>query len=432
MTAYDLLFRPGVATRVEVDDRNLLFCAVHRKTGQVPDQRQVILDGLAHPIGAERLEDLVRPGQSVVILFDDITRPTPAAAILPPILDALRRAGIRDADIRLFAALGTHRPMTDAELRAKLGADAVGRYKIINREYLDGDFVSLGTTPSGIPIEVDRAVMEADVKIAVGNVVPHITAGWGGGSKILLPGACSRITTDMMHYVGCIIQPVLEVLGVRDTRPRAEMDAIARRVGLDFIVNTVLDEEGHLLGVFAGDVVEAHRRAVALAEQVMVIPIPRQADILIVSANPCHVDYWQGLKPYAYAHLAVREGGIIIFMLDGAEHLCGDAPSHEPTLHKYMRRPFDELVAAVERGEVDDLVGLNLPLYHAVLYPRVQKTICVTNHLTPGDLEVLGFDSAPTVQAALEQAYGVLGRDAKVGVIPFGGETLTRVGPAIG
>ena len=102
----------------------------------------MILDALANPIGTERLEDLVKPGQSVVILFDDITRPTPAAAILPPILDALRRAGMRDADIRLFAALGTHRPMTDAELRAKLGADAVGRYKIINREYLDGDFVT--------------------------------------------------------------------------------------------------------------------------------------------------------------------------------------------------------------------------------------------------------------------------------------------------
>jgi nickel-dependent lactate racemase len=427
MATFDLLFRPGVATRVEVDDRNLLFRAMHRKSSQIPDQRQVILDALAHPIGANRLETWVKPGQSVVILFDDITRPTPAAALLPPILEALHGAGVRAEDIRLFAALGTHRPMTAAELRAKLGADVAERYTIINREYLDGDFVNLGQTPSGIPIEVDRMVVEADVKIAIGNVVPHITAGWGGGSKILLPGACSRNTTDKMHYIGCIIQPVLEVLGVRDTRPRAEMDAIARRVGLNFIVNTVLDEDGRLLGVFAGDVVAAHRRAVALAAQVMIIPIPRQADILIVSAHPCHVDYWQGLKPYAYAHLAVREGGVIIFLLDGAEHLCGDAPSHEPTLRKYMLCSFEELVAAVERGEVDDLVGLNLPLYHATLHRRVQKTICVTNHLTPDDLAVLGFDSAPTVQAALAQAQALLGPDAAVGVIPFGGETLTRV-----
>lgn len=427
MAHIEIAFRPGVTTTVDIDDRNLLFHAVQPQTKHVPDQRQVILDALAHPIGTSRLETLVRAGQSVVILFDDITRPTPAAAILPPILDALHRAGVRDEDVRLFAALGTHRPMTDAELRIKLGADVAARYTIINREYLDGDFVNLGQTPSGIPIEVDRAVVEADVKIAIGNVVPHITAGWGGGSKILLPGACSQRTTERMHYIGCVSQPVLEVLGVRDTRPRAEMDAIARRVGLNFIVNTVLDEDGKLLGVFAGDVVEAHRRAVALAEQVMVVPIPRQADILIVSANPCHVDYWQGLKPYAYAHLAIREGGVIILMLDGAEHLCGDAPSHEPTLLKYMRRSFGELIAAVERGEVDDLVGLNLPLYHASLVHRVRKTICVTHHLTAAELEILGFDSAPTVQEALEQAYSILGRDALVGVIPFGGETLTRV-----
>ena len=144
-------------------------------------------------------------------------------------------------------------------------------------------------------------------------------------------------------------------------------------MGLDFIVNTVLDEEGNMLGVFAGDVVEAHRQAVALAEQVMVIPIPapgRHPDRL---CQPLPCGLLAGNQALRLRHLAVREGGVIIFMLDGAEHLCGDAPSHEPTLRKYMRRPFDELVAAVERGEVDDLVGLNLPLYHASCSIRVSR-----------------------------------------------------------
>ena len=84
-------------------------------------------------------------------------------------------------------------------------------------------------------------------------------------------------------------------------------------------------------------------------------------------------------------------------------------------------------MAAVERGEVDDLVGLNVPLYHAMVRDRVQKTICVTNHLLPEDLALLAFDSAPDVQTALERAYDLMGCDATVGIIPFGGETLTRV-----
>ncbi len=231
----------------------------------------------------------------------------------------------------------------------------------------------------------------------------------------------------MMHLMACIVQPVLEVIGTRDNKPRAEMDDLAQKVGLDFIVNTVMDEDKNMLGVFAGHFIEAHRAATVMAEQVMVTPIPRQADIVIVSANPCHFDYWQGMKPYAYCHRAVREGGVIIFMLDGAEHLCGDAPSHEDTVRRYLTWSFADQKAAVDRGEVQDLVGLNVPMYHASVRHRVLKTLCVTNHLTPEEVDLLGFELAPSVQEALARAYELLGSDASVGIIPFGGETLVRV-----
>jgi nickel-dependent lactate racemase len=207
------------------------------------------------------------------------------------------------------------------------------------------------------------------------------------------------------------------------------MDAIAERVGLDFIFNTVMDEDKQVLAAFAGHYREAHRAACAMAEQVMVIPIPAQADILIASAHPCHFDYWQGIKPYTYAHRAVREGGVLIFLLDGTEGLCGDAPSHEGTLRTYLPWSFEDQKAAVERGEVDDLVGLNVPMYHATVRHRVARTILVTNHLSQEDADLLEFDRAPSVQVALERAYDLLGRDATVGVIPFGGETLVRVAP---
>jgi nickel-dependent lactate racemase len=184
-----------------------------------------------------------------------------------------------------------------------------------------------------------------------------------------------------------------------------------------------------MLGVFAGHFVEAHRQATALAERLMVAPIPEQAGIVIVSATPCHFDYWQGIKPYVYSHRAVKEGGVIIFLLDGAEGLCGDAPSHEETVRKYLLWSFEDQKAAVERGQVKDLVGLNVPMYHATVRHRVRTTICVTRHLAQADLDALGFDTAPDVQSALDRAYALLGRDATVGVIPFGGETLVRVAP---
>jgi nickel-dependent lactate racemase len=429
MARIELVFKPGVSTYVDVDEDNLLFYATHHRTAEVPDQQRVVVEALENPIGTLKLEHMLKPDQKIVIMVDDLTRPTPAADILPPILKRIEKRGIADEAVSIFMGMGTHRPLTEEELRIKLGDGVRERYRVINRDYREGPFVDLGQTESGIPIEINREIIEADFKIAVGNVIPHISAGWGGGSKMILPGVCSQKTTDMMHLMACIVQPVLEVIGTRDNKPRAAMDAIAEKVGLDFIVNTVLDEDKNILGVFAGHFIKAHRKAAKLAEKLMVVPIPAQADILIVSGNPCHFDYWQGIKPYTYAHRAVREGGVIIFLLDGAEGLCGDAPSHEETVRKYLLWSFEDQKAAVDRGEVEDLVGLNVPMYHATVRHRVKSTILVTNHMAQRDIDALGFDSAPDVQTALERAYEMLGRDAKVGVIPFGGETLVRVAP---
>jgi len=425
----DLTFRPGVTTQVEIDESSLLFQTAHRKAARVPDQARVISEALDRPIGVQTLERSLTSSDRVVIMVDDITRPTPAAKILPFILERIEGAGIPDGSVVVFMAMGTHRPMTSSELDTKLGREVRSRYRVINRDYREGPFVDLGATESGTPIEINAEVLKASFKIAVGNVIPHISAGWGGGSKMILPGVCSRKTTDMLHLMACIVQPVLEIIGARDNRPRQEMDAVATEVGLDFIVNTVMDEEQRMLGVFAGHFVEAHRAACAMAEKVMVVPIPRQADILIVSADPCHFDYWQGVKPYTYCHRGVREGGVIIFLLDGAEGLCGDAPSHESTVRKYLPWSFEDQKAAVDRREVEDLVGLNVPMYHATVRHRVRRTLLVTNHLSDEDVRALGFERVPSVQEALGRAHGLLGPDAKIGVIPFGGETLVRVAP---
>jgi len=429
MATLALPFRPGVTTVLEVDDRNLLFCARHRAPAVSRDAGEQIRAALERPIGCPPLRSRLRAHHRVVVIVDDATRPTPAARILPYLLAQIGEAGIPEQNITIFMALGTHRPMTEDELVAKLGSSVYGRYRLINREYRDGDFVHLGQTPSGTPVEIDRAVLEADFRIAIGNVVPHMASGWGGGSKIILPGVCSQRTTDAMHILACTVQPVLEVIGVRDNRPRAEMDAVAAQAGLDFIVNTVLDERQQIIGVFAGHFVEAHRQAVACAEQVLVTPIPAQADILVISAAPSHMSYWQAVKPYTYAHLAVREGGAIVFLLDGSEGLVGDAPVHEPTVRRYLPLSFAEQKAAAERGEVEDLAGLNVPMYHALLRDRVQRTFCVSHHLTDEEIAFLGFERAPSAQIALDNAYRLLGRDARVGVIPLGSEVLARPNP---
>lgn len=427
MARIELSFRPGVTTEVEIDDKNLLFYAEQRKTTEVLQQSQLVETALDNPISTPRLIELIKPGDHVVVIVDDFTRPTPAAAILPDILKRVHKAGVPRSGVKILIAAGTHRAMSDDELIAKLGMEIYSEYQVLNHDYQAGPFVHLGHTGNGIPIEVNEHVIKADFKIAIGNIVPHTSAGWGGGSKIILPGVCSYKTTEMMHIRACMNQSLLEIPGTRNTQTRLEMDDIATKVGLDFIVNTVLDDNGKMLAVFSGDNIEAHKAACNFAERTQIIPIPAQADILIASAIPCHFDYWQGLKPYIYSHLAVREGGIIIFLLDGKEGLCGDAPSHEETLRKFLLWSFDDQKAAVDRGEVKDLIGIHATIQHSQVRQRVKKTFCVSNHILPEDLAVLGFDSAPSVHEALKWAYDILGREAKVGIIPYGGETLVQV-----
>ena len=427
MARIELTFKPGVTTEVEIEDQNLIFYAEQRKTIEAPHQSQLVKTALDNPISTPRLIELIKPDENIIIIVDDFTRPTPTAAILPAVLKQVHQAGVPRNGVKILIAAGTHRPMSDDELAPKLGMEIHSGYKVLNHDYQEGPFVHLGHTENGIPVEVNEQVIKADFKIAIGNVVPHTSAGWGGGSKIILPGVCSYRTTEMMHIRACMNQPILEVPGTRNTQTRHEMDDIAAKVGLDFIVNTVLDDDGNMLAAFAGHFVEAHKAACNFAERTQIIPIPAQADILIASANPCHFDFWQGLKPYIYSHLAVREGGIIIFLLDGAEGLCGDAPSHEVTLRKYLLWSFEDQKAAVDRGEVIDLIGIHATIQHSQVRQRVKKTFCVSNHISPEEIAVLGFNSAPSVQDALNSAYEILGREAKVGVIPYGGETLVQL-----
>ena len=423
----NLKFKQGVETQVTVPDKNFLFNAEPLKTEKIPDQSSIIEDSLNNPIGTGRLEDLLKSGMQVVVLVDDITRPTPTRKILPHVVKRIKNAGIPNRQVKIIVAPGTHRPMTNEEMDIKIGRDIIEEYDILNRDYRDeSKFISLGKTRSGIPIELDREVYNADFVIGIGNIIPHISTGWSGGGKIILPGICSGNTTDMMHFVACTVQNVLEIIGSVDNIPKREIEEIAEKAGLSFIVNTVLDENHNMLGIFSGNSVKAHRKGVELAEKLMIVPIPQKADILIVSANPCYFDYWQGIKPYAYSHRAVRDGGVLIFMLDGNEHLCGDAPSHEPTLRKYMLWDFDDMVRDVEKGIATDIVGMNVPMYHSTLRHRVTNFI-VSNHLTSEEINILGFKEMPTVQAALDKAFEIAGQDAMVGIIPFGGETLTRV-----
>ena len=411
---------------IEIGDKNFLYYAAPVVQKSIPDRKEVIVHAFDNPIGTDCLENMVRPDMKIAILLDDITRPTPKRVLLEEVLRRLEMAKIPDGNITLIVALGTHRILTDAESEQHYRADLPKRLRFLNLDYKDSSvFVDLGTSQNGTPIQVYREVVNADFKIAIGNIVPHIAAGWGGGCKMIQPGVCSEKTTEVTHLLACTIQNVLEACGTTDNLCRKEMEEITAKVGLDFIVNTVLDENKQILGLFCGHFVKAHRAGVELARQVMCPKIPARADIVIASANPADIDFWQGCKPYIFSHFGVRDGGVIIFVIHGREGLCGNAPQHEKTLRYYGFLSYDDIMKDVKAGVLTDIVGINVPLFIARVRDRV-TTLCVSEGFAPGDAEALGFISCESFDAALKKAYELMGDDATVGIIPFGGETLVR------
>lgn len=402
----------------------VIFCARAEQASPLPDPDALIEDALSAPIGSQHLEALVKPKDVVAIIVDDITRPTPRQRLLRAI--TRRLAGIDGIRILLILALGTHRPMTRAEIEADLGEFAA-RYPVVNISYTEEErFSTVGEMPDGTPIRVYTQILEADVLIGLGNIVPHIAAGWGGGAKIVMPGVCGKQTTDGIHILSCLEQNVVETSGNADNLFRKTMEELADNVGLSFIVNTVLDENQNILGVFAGHYIAAHREGVRFAQQALCPVIPERADILIVCANPAHADFWQGAKPYVFAHRAVKRGGVMIFLLSAEEGLCGCAPAHETAMREYYAKSECEIRCALQQGNVEDALGL------AEAFIRLQTTgfchtLLISEGLTEEDARLLGFEKVPDLDTAIALALKRMGPDASIGIIPQGGDILCRV-----
>lgn len=291
--------------------------------GTVDDVSKEVLRTLDNPINSKRLKEIVKTGDKVVIMVDDITRLTPTKQILPPVLNEINQGGVPDEDIILVIALGTHRPMTQDEINEKYGVPVVNRVKIINHNYLDFDNLKhYGTTRRGTDIWVNRLVVDADVRIGIGNIVPHYPTGWSGGAKILLPGVAGEHTTGQFHLLGATEQ----LLGQIETPCREEMEDFAAVTGLEFIVNTILDRNGKVVNIVAGHFISAHREGVRWGKQVFGVPFVDKTDITISSAFPVDYDLFQASKGIFSGVIPTKKGGEIILLSPCYE---GVSPTHQ-------------------------------------------------------------------------------------------------------
>jgi nickel-dependent lactate racemase len=373
----------------------------------------VIRRALAQPIGSPALKELVHPGQRVAIITSDLTRPCPSERLLPPLLDELTQAGIPDQDITIILALGLHRPMTEPETSAAVGPALHDRVRVVNHD--PQDVIRKGITSQGTPVEIFRPVVEADVRICVGNLELHYFAGFSGGAKAILPGCASRATVQANHAM--MVQPEA-CAGRLDGNPvRADLEEGAAMVGADFILNVIVDNYHSVVGAVAGDVTLAHRQGCSLVAKQGIVPISELADIVLVSAGgfPKDVNLYQAQKALDNAAHAVRQGGTIILLAKCSEGL-GNA-----TFEAWLQDADspDEILDRIQRKFI--LGGHKAA---AVASALKKADVYLVSSMPVEAVERCGLVPFDDVQPALESAFVRQGNSARVVIVPQGGSVL--------
>ena len=292
--------------------------AVSKPAPPVENVREAIEKALANPVGTPPLRKMAWPGNRVCIIFTDITRSCPDDMLVPPILSELKAAGVRDEAVTLLCGIGMHRPSTHEEKVEKLGIDVVSRYRVIDNEPQNpASLVDLGTTVGGVPVSVHRAVLESDLVIATGIVEPHQYGGYSGGRKTLAVGAAGEALIAHTHGPAFVDHPGTRLGRIEGNPFHEAVSEAARRAGLRFILNVVLDDDERLLRVTAGEPEQAFLDLVAFARSVYEVPIPQQYDIAIAGVGfPKDSNLYQASRAPSYLFFAptcvVRPGGYFI------------------------------------------------------------------------------------------------------------------------
>ena len=379
-------------------------------------QEDLVRDALEHPVGSPPLRDLARGKKKAVIIASDHTRPVPSKLIIPQMLEEIRR-GNPGADITILVATGCHRPSTGAELENKFGSEIVNKEKIIVHDCDSPEMVNLGKLPSGGDLVINKLAAGADLLAAEGFIEPHFFAGFSGGRKSVFPGIASRQAVLYNHNAEFIAHHAART-GIIEGNPiHADMLYAAKKAGLSFICNVVINAEKEIIYAVAGDCELAHRKGCEfLLSRCRTAPVP--ADI-VISTNggyPLDQNIYQAVKGMTAAEASVRKGGVIIHLAESADG-HGAADFHRTFAEeKDLSRMLDTFMKTPkESTRVDQ--------WESQILARVLKHAHVIYISGAPDGMVRDFQMIPahSMEEALGKAEEILGDpNASITVIPDG------------
>ncbi|MDY3003134.1 MAG: nickel-dependent lactate racemase [Christensenella hongkongensis] len=380
----------------------------HELTGEAEVRRSV-----EHPIASKRLREIAKPGEKIAIITSDITRPMPSKIVLPVVLDELKAAGVSMDDVTVVFALGSHRKQTEEEMRYLAGDAVYDEVKCIDSD--PKDFVHMGDTSRGTPVDIFTPVAQADRRICLGNIEFHYFAGYSGGTKAIMPGVSTRAAIQSNH--SRMVEESSHAGKLAGNPVREDIDEVQDFVPIDFIVNVVLDEKKQIIKCVSGHWKDAHKAGCDFLDTLYKVVIPERADIVIVSPGgyPKDINLYQAQKALDNAKHAVKDGGIIILVASCKEGLG------EGVFERWMTTAEspDFMVEEIERNF--ELGGHKAAAIGMVMQ---KSDVYLVSDLPDDFVKGIFFKPYQELQSAVNHAFSHKGLDAKVIIMPYGGSTL--------
>jgi nickel-dependent lactate racemase len=400
---------------LNLPDKNLLGVLELEKVHGIADVQNACVGSLLNPIGSEKLSQIAKGKKTAVIVVSDFTRGVPYKRenfnLLLPIIDELRKAGIKDEDIKFLVGTGAHRPHTDKENRDNFGDEIVDNYNVISHE-CDKDCVSLGKLSTGNDLMINKLVPESDVVVMTGLITTHYFGGYSGGRKGILPGVVARETIRRNHAM--VLRPGVGLAKIDGSPICDEMSEAAQKAGVDFLLNVVINDKKEIVKIVAGDLEQAFLKGAEACDQLYKVIVDEPADVVFACAGgyPKDVNLYQTMKTMNNARQVTKPGGTLVLITEAREGIGSD------TFDSWLLKA-DSLDQLLNTPEKDIVVGGHT----AVINSRILKefNVLVVSKMEKDTLEQRFFGYAESLDDAIEKIKAKHGEDFKSYVLPQAG-----------
>jgi nickel-dependent lactate racemase len=390
----------------------------------VDDPTAALRLALREPVAGPPLRERVRPGQTVAISACDGTRPQPRQLMIPAILAELD--GItRLEDVVVLVATGTHRGNGERELRDMFGDAVADSVRIVNHDARAADQLAFaGVHGNGVPVWLNRAWLEADVRITTGFVEPHFFAGFSGGPKLVAPGLAGLDTVLVLHDAARIGDP-RATWGITEGNPvHDDVRAIAAATGVTFSLDVVLNRDKEIVAAFGGDLFAMHAAACAAARQAAMRPVPAPFDVVVTtnSGFPLDQNLYQAVKGMSAARQVARPGGTIVCAAE-----CRDGfPDHGSYRQVLASAPSPQAlldsIRARRQAEPDQ--------WQVQVQAQIQtanRVVMRTSYLSDSELAAAHLEQTADITGTVADALAAAGPGARLCVLPEGPQTIPYV-----